>query len=80
MKSFDEISHMTDDERADYLKEEVEKVIQNAPPTMCLKLRALQARLDRVRAKYSNAPPIVTAELMYSEMIRSLNELNEVLK
>lgn len=69
---------MTDAEKLEYLREEVEKVIAAAPPRLVLKLRALQARVDRVRSRIKN--PQVSAGLIYDEMVNSLLTLNETLK
>lgn len=78
MKSFDELRAMTDPERMAYLEQEVERVISSAPPNQVLKLRALQARMDGIRAKVHN--PVVRMHKINDEMMRSFLELNEALK
>lgn len=78
MKTFDELQAMTDTEKLRHLAEEVEKVISAAPPNLVLKLRALQARMDRIRSRIKN--PQVSASLIYDEMVNSLLTLNETLK
>ena len=77
MKSFDELLTMTDQEKLDYLKEEVEKVISKAEPHNVLKLRHIQAQMDGIRARVHN--PQVSAKLISDEMIKSFYELNGVL-
>lgn len=78
MKTFDELLQMTDEARKQYLREEVEQVINAAPDHYVLKLRHLQSRLDGIRARIKN--PQVRLEMIYSEMIDSLNQLNNVFK
>ena len=75
MKTFDELKAMTDPEKLEYLKGEVEKVIAAAPPHQVLKLRALQARMDGIRAKVHN--PLVRLNQIYGEMFRSFLKLND---
>ena len=78
MKPFDDLLRMTDAERLAHLREEVERVIARARPGNVLKLRALQARCDDIRSRVKN--PYVSAQMIYTEMVDRLNELNEVLK
>lgn len=74
----DELVAMTDDEREQWLQEQVEELIQTAQPRNVLKLRKLQAQLDGIRRRYKD--PIARCNAIHAEMIRSLNELNAVLR
>lgn len=78
MKTHDELQALTDSEKLEYLKNEVEKIINSAPPHQVLKLRALQARMDGIRNRVRN--PIVSMNMIADEMMRSFLELNEALK
>ena len=78
MKPFYELLTMTDEEKLSYLKEEAEKVIQGALPKHQLKLRALQAKCDGIRAKVKD--PFIRADRIYCTMQDSFFEMNEVLK
>ena len=78
MKTFDELSSMTEEDIDKYLREEIEEVINSAPKNQVLKLRALQAKMDGIRNKVKN--PQVRLDMIYSEMIKSLYELNNALK
>ncbi len=60
-------------------REEVEKIIQSAPPHRVLKLRKIQAECDGIRRKYKANPQMIR-ELIYNKMITSLIDLNESLK
>lgn len=79
MKSHDDLMAMSSEEREAYRKQEIEKVISSASPRMVLKLRALQARMDRVIKKNKN--PLSSAEAVYNLMLEEgLFELNKAIK
>lgn len=78
MLSHDELMAMSDEEREAYRKQEIEKAIASASPRMVLKLRALQAKIDRVVKKNKN--PLSSAEAVYNLMLEEgLFELNTLL-
>jgi len=73
-----ELVAMTDDKREQWLRGEIEEVIQAAQPRNVLKLRSLQARIDGIRRRYKD--PVARCNAVYAEMIYSLNQLNAVLR
>jgi hypothetical protein len=77
MKSFDELFDMSDEDKLEYLHEEVEKIIDNADPKLVLKLRHVQAKIDGIRNRVKN--PQVRLEMIYQEMVDSLIELADAL-
>lgn len=78
MKNFDELLKMTEEEKQEYLRREVEKIISEASRENVLKLRLLQAKIDSMRSKIKN--PIARANAIYNIMMtQGLNKLNEVL-
>lgn len=77
MKSHDELMVMSDNEKLSYLDQEVEKLINGAPPNMQLKLRAIQARTNGIRAKIKDK--YACADVIFRLMVESLSKLNQAL-
>ena len=78
MKTFDELLAMSEQERGEYLRSEVESVIVSAPENQRLKLRALQARINNV-AKHRK-DPIASSSAIYGMMLDSLFDLRDALE
>jgi hypothetical protein len=77
MLTHDQLQTIPDNVRIGYLRAMVEDLILSAPPYSQLKLRALQAKCDGIRARVKN--PTVCARIMADVMLNSLTELNDVL-
>lgn len=73
MKTLDELREMDQATLLRYLDAEAENIISQANPGNQLKLRALQAKCDGIRARVKN--PYYACELMSNMMLRSLEDL-----
>lgn len=80
LPSFDEMVKMAKEnpeELEKIRKNEIDKIINNAPVENQDGLRGLQNQLDLIRRSSKNKT--VVAEKMFSEMMVSLNKLNDKL-
>ena len=78
MLTFDELLSMTDQEKLNYLKVEVEKVISSSEPNNQLRLRVLQVKCDGILSRIKS--PLSSAQAVYNVMIdQGLNPLSEAL-
>jgi hypothetical protein len=68
---FDELKNMNDLELTEYLEQEIENVIQSAPPKRQLSLRALQAKINGIKHKYRNLPPNILAGMLTRQALDS---------
>lgn len=75
MKTFDELRKMDQATLLRYLEAESEAIISRASPGNQLKLRALQAKCDGIRARVKNN--YYACELISEMMLNSLQELAE---
>lgn len=78
MKTFDELLTMSESEREAYRREEVERVIASADPKHTLKLRALQAKIDKISR--TTVHPLACASKIVGMMNDKMIELNEAFK
>lgn len=67
MKTHDELVKMTEAEREQYLRDEVESIISKAPPHSVLNLRKIQAHCDYIRRHTHD--PYARASRMYGYML-----------
>lgn len=75
MKTFDELLKMDQATLLRYLETESEAIISRASPGNQLKLRAIQAKCDGIRARVKN--PYYACELMVDMMMISAAEMAE---
>ena len=78
MKSFDELLKMSDEEKDQYLTEEVEKLLATCDPYNVLKLRHLQSEINRI--KKTTVDPYARASRVYGKMMDKFLELDSALK
>lgn len=75
MKSFDELLAMSDEEKAEYLQQEINAIIEQAADNKKLPLQAFQAKLLRQLDKYGSNHQ-VRMQVACMAMMEKLNELN----
>lgn len=73
MKSFDELLSMPDTDKLAYLREESQKLIDNAAPHNQLKMQALQAKCDNIRRTHK--APYLACLMMVELMLDSAQRM-----
>ena len=76
-KWVDKLFNSSEAELQVILAEELVKIYSSASPEHVQRLKGLQWRIDRIRAKHSN--PTASMLEIYSEMMNSLHDLKDVL-